>query len=175
MDLQQMTDRMHAGMRRSLTLFGGRLALLFIGLGALAVGLATNGASGIPIVAAQMPYLLSGLGIGLGLILFGSALMIVQAAREDRARLERKFDDLLSAMQGLTHPPNGAAPADLKGLVVAGASSYHTPGCTLVEGREEARYLTPHEARSRMLQPCRVCQPDSAGTEPRTEVLPPVR
>lgn len=174
MNVQQMTDRMHAGMRRSLTLFGGRLALLFIGLGALAVGLATNGASGIPIVAAQMPYLLSGLGIGLGLIMFGSALMVVQAAREDRARLERKLDELVSAMHGLAHPA-GAAPADLKGLVVAGASSYHTPGCRLVEGRDEARYLTPNEARSRMLQPCRVCQPDSAGTEPATQVLPPVR
>jgi hypothetical protein len=175
MDLQEMTNRMHAGMRRSLTLFGGKLALLFIGLGTLAVGLATNGASGIPIVAAQMPYLLSGLGIGLGLIIFGSGLMVVQSAREDRARLERKLDDLLAAMQaGLAHP-NGSAPADLKGLVLAGSASYHTPGCTLVEGRDEARYLTPGEARSRNLQPCRVCQPDAVGTEPRTQVLPPVR
>jgi len=51
---------------------------------------------------------------------------------------------------------------------VAGSASYHVPGCRLVDGREDARYLLPTEARARGLSACRVCRPeDVAAPSPR--------
>jgi hypothetical protein len=159
MQRNDLQARVRAGFGK----FGGRLALLIIALGLLIIGLAWNGAAGIPVLAAQTPYVLSGLGLGLGLVIVGAALMLVQSGREDRERLEAKFDALLDAMQrgGSVTGATAAAPADLAGLVVAGTASYHVPGCRLVDGREDTTYLTPDEARSRFLTPCRVCQPDS--------------
>ena len=188
-------------LRANLANFGGRLAVMLIGAGLLAILLAWNGAASDIRVAAQLPYVISGLGAGLGLIGVGIALMIIQAAREDRARLETKLDILIDAVtragSGLpvaarppltmptappaparassgahvattsapapaAAPPADVAPANLAGLVVAGSASYHTPGCKLVDGREEVTYLTPEEAKARWLSPCRVCQPETA-------------
>jgi hypothetical protein len=147
--------------------FGGRYGILLALLGLLTVGLAWNGAAGLPATPAQMPYLISGLGLGLSLTFLGGAMMVVHAAREDRARLELKLDEVIDALGrggGLSASAMAAAtaPGDLTGLVVAGSASYHVPGCRLVDGREEVAYLTPDEARSRFLAPCRVCQPEQS-------------
>ena len=151
-------------MRNVLGKFGGTYGVVLVALGLLTIGLAWNGAAGLPATAAQMPYLLSGLGIGLTLSFMGAAMMIVQSHREDRARLEAKLDELIDAV-GRGGGGLGAAnaPRDLTGLVIAGSASYHVPGCRLVDGREEVAYLTPEEAQARFLAPCRVCQPQTAG------------
>jgi hypothetical protein len=155
-----------------LSRFGGRYGILLALLGLLTVGLAWNGAADLPATPAQMPYLISGLGIGLTLSFLGGAMMVVHGAREDRARLEAKLDEVIDAIgrggsggSGRAALPgmsaaDAAAPGDLTGLVVAGSASYHVPGCRLVDGREEVSYLTPEEARARYLAPCRVCQPE---------------
>jgi hypothetical protein len=151
-----------------LSRFGGRYGILLALLGLLTVGLAWNGAADLPATPAQMPYLISGLGIGLTLSFLGGAMMVVHAAREDRARLEAKLDEVIDAigrgggragLPGMS-AAEATAPRDLTGLVVAGSASYHVPGCRLVDGREEVAYLTPEEARARYLAPCRVCQPE---------------
>src|SRR3954468_17580242 len=145
--------------------FGGKLALLIIGLGLLAIGIGWNGAAGgggqVPIKQAdgttikitdsraQFPWLLSGGFLGLGLIVVGSALLVSQSHRADRARLEDKFDEVIDALG--TGVRRTAAPRDVSGLVVAGSSSYHRPDCRLVEGREDAELLTPVEATERGL------------------------
>jgi hypothetical protein len=145
--------------QRTLGRFGGTYGVVLTLLGLLTVGLAWNGAAGLPATPAQMPYLISGLGIGLTLSFVGGAMMIVQAHREDRARLEAKLDEVIDAIgRGGLGGAASAAPQDLTGLVVAGSASYHVPGCRLVDGREEVAYLTPEEARARFLAPCRVCQ-----------------
>ena len=94
-------------------------------------------------------------------------MLVVQGAREDRARLEAKLDllaDAMSAGGGGAARAGGAAPEDASGLFVAGTASYHVPGCRLVDGREETSYLTPAEAKATDLKACRVCQPDQAST-----------
>jgi len=144
--------------------FGGTYGVVLVAIGLLIVGLAWNGAAGLPATPAQMPYVITGLGFGLTLSFMGAAMMIVQSHREDRARLEAKLDELIDAVGrggGLGGAAN--APRDLTGLVVAGSASYHVPGCRLVDGREEVSYLTPEEAQARFLAPCRVCQPQTAG------------
>ena len=139
---------------------GGGLAIILVALGLLAVGLGYNGAAGTKFAVAQFPFLLSGGIFGLSLVVLGSSLMIVKAHREDRARLENKLDELIDAVTAGGVGGGATAPGDLTGLVVAGSASYHTPGCRLVDGREDTQYLTADEARARFLTPCRVCQPE---------------
>lgn len=152
-------------MRNVMGKFGGTYGVVLVALGLLTVGLAWNGAAGLPATPAQMPYVITGLGIGLTLSFMGAAMMIVQSHREDRARLEAKLDELIDAVGrgGGLGGSAANAPRDLTGLVVAGSASYHVPGCRLVDGREEVAYLTPEEAQARFLAPCRVCQPQTAG------------
>lgn len=142
---------------------GGRLGLLIVGFGLLVIGLGWNGASGsggeinrVPAVAAQLPWLLSGGFLGLGIVLVGVALLITQAHREDRIRLEARLEDLIAAVE---RGQQTRAPADVAGLVVAGTSSFHEPNCRLARGRGDASVLTPAEATSRGLTPCRICTP----------------
>ena len=140
---------------------GGGFSLLLIGLGLLSILFAWNGASGEPYVAAQMPYLVSGGLLGIALVGIGCTMMMIQAARVDRARMEAKYDELLAALDRGIAGGGGGAPRDLRGLVAAGSASYHRPDCRLVDGREDVTYLTPDEARSRFLSPCRVCAPET--------------
>jgi hypothetical protein len=141
---------------------GGLLALVFVGVGLLLIGLGYNGMASNTAVAAQMPYMLSGGILGLALVVFGAGLMVNHSAREDRQRLEGLLQQLLEVQQ------DGAigtrVPSDADGLYAAGTTSYHRPGCRLVDGREEVAYVTAEEAAARDLKPCRVCQPDTAST-----------
>ena len=141
---------------------GGLLALALVGVGLLLIGLGYNGMASNTAVAAQMPYLLSGGLLGLALVVFGSALMVNHSAREDRQRMEGVLQQLLEVQQdaGL----GARVPAGADGLFAAGTSSYHRPGCRLVDGREEVAYVTAEEAAARDLKPCRVCHPEQAAT-----------
>ncbi|MDT7537121.1 MAG: hypothetical protein QOI82_706 [Actinomycetota bacterium] len=137
---------------------GGRLALGIVFLGLVVILLGYNGISGNIQPAAQFPYLISGGFAGLAVVVFGSAFMVMQSAREDRQRLEGVLMQLLEAQQvaggGASH-----VPSDVDGLFAAGTASYHVPGCRLVDGREEISYVTADEAQAADLKPCRVCQP----------------
>jgi len=153
--------------------FGAKLAVLFIGIGLLVIAVGWNGAASQLSTVSQFPYLISGGILGLALVVTGGALLVVQGAREDRARLEAKLDmlaDALARSGGPALAPGAAMPANLSGLVAAGAASYHVPGCRLVDGREEISYLTPMEAQARALRPCRVCNPESADVTDATGV-----
>jgi hypothetical protein len=155
--------------------FGGKLALIIIGLGLLAIGIGWNGAAGggsqVPVkqadgttikitdTRAQFPWLLSGGFLGLGLVVVGSALLVSQSHRDDRARLEAKLDEIVDALGASGR--RSEAPRDLSGLVAAGTASYHRPDCRMVEGRDDTEFLTPAEAAERSLAPCRICAPDA--------------
>ena len=155
--------------RIRLAAYGGALALLIVAVGFVVIGIGWNGAAGsggqvnnISDLRAQLPWLLSGGFLGLAIVIVGASLMVVQSAREDRARLESRLEEIAALLaRGMA----GTTPQDAAGLVVAGASSYHSPSCRLVEGRTEATYLTSAEARERGLSPCRVCNPDAALAE----------
>lgn len=161
--------------------FGGGLGLFIVALGLLAIGLGWNGmaggggeVNGVPNLNAQLPWLVSGGILGLALVVFGTAMIIVQNSRSDRARLEAKLDELVEAMgRGVATAPAAAASftpaastsaaaattAVASGTFVAGPSAYHRADCRLVQGRDDVEYVTASIAQSRSLKPCRVCKP----------------
>lgn len=145
--------------------FGGKAGIILAAVGLLIIGLGVNGVSGTLFIQAQLPYIISGGIVGLALVILGAAMLVVQGARDDRALLEAKLDLLAEAILEAGGRAPADAPRDLSGLVVAGTASYHVPGCRLVDGREQTDYLTPAEAMTRSLKPCRVCQPDSERTD----------
>jgi hypothetical protein len=154
--------------------FGGGLGLLVVAVGLLVIGIGWNGAAGaggevngVPNLSAQLPWLLSGGILGLGLVVFGAALVIVHNQRVDRARLESKFDEVLEALT-LNGTARGTAavftPSNAAGIFAAGATAYHRPDCRLVSGRTDVSYLTSAELATRDLTPCRVCKPEAVET-----------
>ncbi len=149
--------------------WGGGLGLVVIAIGLIVIGIGWNGAAGaggqinhVTDIRAQLPWLLSGGLLGLGLVVFGAALVIVHNARVDRARLEVKFDELVDAVS--RGGAAAAAPSSAAGLYVAGGTSYHRSDCRLVGGREDVHYVTLAEAEAAELRPCRVCRPEAAET-----------
>src|SRR3954470_4621568 len=64
--------------------FGGSLGLVVVAAGLLVIGIGWNRAAGaggdingIPTLSAQLPWLLSGGILGLGLVVFGAALLVL--------------------------------------------------------------------------------------------------
>jgi hypothetical protein len=142
---------------------GGKAGLLVVGVGLLLIGIAYNSVASQTTLLGQMPYVVSGGLVGLSLVILGAAVLVVSSAREDRAMLEQKLDQLIDAMAG-AGVGTAPLPSDASGLVVAGTASFHVPGCRLVDGREETALLTPDEAERQGLKACRVCQPHRAHT-----------
>src|SRR3954453_1661043 len=136
--------------------FGGGLGLVVVGAGLLVIGIGWNGAegaggeiNGIPTLSAQLPWLLSGGILALGLVVFGAALVIVHNARVDRARLESKLDELVDAIGNGGSAAAMVAPSSAADLYVAGGTSYHRPDCRLVTGRSDIAYVTGAEVVTR--------------------------
>ena len=151
-------------MRRTWGNLGGPLGLGCIAIGILIIGLAWNGAAGVDFVQGQVPYLLSGGFLGLALVVFGAALVVVQSNRRDRSVLEAQLRELNTAIARLANAVGGSAgatngnPAANPDRVVIGSSSYHRPDCRLVADKGLPS-TTIEAARSEGLSPCRVCQP----------------
>jgi hypothetical protein len=124
------------------------------------VFLGWNGAASRDRVPAQFPYLLSGGIAGLCFVIVGVGMIVVQNQRADRAALQASIDRLREAVErssGGAVGGNGSPPP--AGMVIAGRSSYHVPGCRLAAERDDAEVLSVEDAVERGLHPCRVCQP----------------
>ncbi len=88
------------------------LALVVAGF--VALFLAWNGAAGVDRVEAQLPYLISGGLVGVGLIAAGLTVVNIQARRADQVELLARLEALLQARQDTEVAPGpqavGAAP-----------------------------------------------------------------
>ena len=152
-------------MRRMWGRLGGQLGLACIGGGFLVIGIGWNGAAGIDFVSGQMPYLLSGAALGLGLILLGAALLIVQNSRRDRAVVESQLRELNLTLTRLANAVAGV-PAGGNGRgerVALGRSSFHRQDCRLAAGKG-LPLSTVDATIAEGLTPCRVCHPEELET-----------
>lgn len=150
-----------AGRFGNLGKLGGQLGVLLCVIGFVALFLGWNGAASKNVIMAQFPFLISGGLAGLAIVVIGGSMLVVQNAREDRARLEAKLDRLITAVE---HSSGGQAtrrPASVAdgSMVLAGLTSYHRLDCSLPAAREEAHLLGLDDALARGIEPCRVCRP----------------
>jgi len=136
--------------------------------GAIALFLAWNGAAGVDHVEGQLPYLISGGLIGLGLIGAGLTVVNVQARRQDSTEVLARLDEISEALHhmasttGVSAAVLTAVPA--VGMVVAGKTTYHLPTCHVVAGKDDLQPMTPNEAGARGLTRCRICKPPAVAT-----------
>ena len=150
---------------------GGGFGLAVIAIGLLVIGIGWNGmaggggeVNGVPNLNAQLPWLISGGILGLALVVFGASMIVVHNARNDRARIEAKLDEVVQAMSRSavaapeTYPFEPATSAKGRAFV-AGASAYHDPSCRLVQGRDDVTYVSASDAADQNLKACRVCKP----------------
>jgi hypothetical protein len=142
---------------------GAKLGILLCLGGFVALWGGWNGAASYDRVPAQFPYLISGGLVGLGLIIIGAAMIVVDTSRAGREELQATLAELRAALES-AGVSGGAATAAALGPddVVAGAASYHRPSCHLVEGRAETRVLSVTQAEDDGLSPCRICKPEAA-------------
>ena len=149
-------------MRRTWARLGGQIGLGCIAVGLLIIGLAWNGAASVDFVSGQIPYLLSGGALGLGLIVVGAAMIIVQNSRRDRSLIEAQLKELNTAIARLANAVGGGGPGGQNGggpKVVLGRSSYHRLECRLAQGKD-LPVATIEAAEADGLNPCRICTPD---------------
>jgi hypothetical protein len=138
------------------------IAFGVIGLGFLAMYLGWNGAANKACVDCQIPYLLSGGALGLGLIATGIGVLLVQNGKRNRQELEQKLDALIEAVEtnsGMRPATiRGGAPKVARGQVLAGETTFHAPDCRLAQNRD-TEVMARREAVGAGLEPCRVCDP----------------
>jgi hypothetical protein len=151
---------------------GGKLGIAVSLLGFLLIYLGWNGAGSFNDIRQQFPYLISGGIAGLAFVILGAALLVIEAARAERAELQATLLELREALEHVGTPvPSASLPRDLGDAVIAGASSYHRPTCRLVDGRDDLDVLAADEAEDRGLNPCRICTPDATSSNGTRRVL----
>ena len=152
-----------ADLPRILLIAGG----ILLPLGFVFIVLGWQGASHTPYAAEQMPYLISGGLLGLGLVFAGGFLyfaywltqLVYAVRRNTSATVEalQKLEAVLSAPSGLAAASKPASPS-LNGTFVATTSGtmFHRPDCSVVASRDGLREVSADEEG---MTPCRICDP----------------
>lgn len=158
-------------------------AAVLLPLGLVLVLLSWWGAARTPYLFEQVPYLISGGLLGLGLVMTGGFVLfgswIARTARQQQAisyelleAVRAVRDEIAALPTNPTSAParrrgsNGSA-AGPSGLVVtANGSMLHRPDCVVVARREDLHAVTSKESAG--LAPCRLCDPLSATTSARS-------
>lgn len=151
------------------------IALLPVGLTALVVGwlgVASNG-----LVFLQLPYLVSGGLLGVGLLFASGMIYLASWISRTAAVQRRQNDELLHAVTRLQQalvvaPAVAAGTGGDNGrtgrhfLATPNGTMFHRPDCAIVTGREDLHEVEPDTAGMR---PCGMCAPLDADA---TTVLP---
>lgn len=136
-------------------------SLLIVG-GIVAIFLGWFGASGTNEVWAQIPYLISGGLLGLGLVFAGAALVFAFYLARLNLVTEGRLRAIEDAITGAPASPDEAPTIEQPSASVVALSSgtkFHRPDCMLVAGKRGARSMTTTQASRKGLAPCGVCEP----------------
>jgi len=153
---------------------------VLVAAGIIAIVAGWFGVSGEALVAKQLPYLISGGVLGLGLIIFGSMFLGTEEVRRDTARLDA-LERLVAELHGvlLSRPDaprldstavaqrrngrrgRGRAAGAPTGLVaLRGGQTFHLAGCRMVRDKSDVEEVDTATVRLRGLSPCRLCEPE---------------
>jgi hypothetical protein len=145
---------------------GTILGLVFIAGGFVVIGKAWDGAASINFVQGQVPYLLSGGFLGLGMIIVGCAMIVLSSVRAERKTLTDQYEKMsvllgrnLSRLQVSSNGSSGEQ-------VVVGDNIYHRPDCRILKGKGDLMTVALEQAAAEGLEPCRVCDPPIVVPEP---------
>ena len=124
------------------------------------------GAAHTPFVFEQIPYLISGGLVGVGLMVAGGLLYIgswlarlAEQERDDTAKVRELIAGLRVDLQ--TRLTDGSGTPSSNGHASAYVATptgtmYHRPDCSVVAGRDDLRPADPDDPES---IPCRICNP----------------
>ena len=150
------------------------LAAILLPVGVALILLGWWGAAHTPFVFEQIPYMISGGLLGLGLLTAGGLLYVGSwlAKLADVHREEgEKTRDMLSGMRDdLRMIPHAVGGSSVDGngsgrspwapqptfVATRTGTMYHVEGCSVVAGRDDIREVSGNEDG---LKPCKLCQP----------------
>src|SRR5437899_12666912 len=143
-----------------------RLLITFalLAAGVVFVILGWYGAAHTNILTEQIPYLISGGLLGMGLIIVAGVM--AAGASQDRSTddLRREIAQALASMS--SGAPDRGVRADAFSsnghhvFVVPGGRSYHVAGCPILEGKEGVKELVPAQAAESGYAACKLCGGD---------------
>ncbi len=147
---------------------GRILGLWFVVAGFVVIGLAWNGAAEVNFAQGQIPYLLSGGFMGLGLIITGGVMLFLATIRSERELMTNRYDEMARLLgrnlNRLQISSNGSGASNSQ--VVAGEHVYHRAECKILEGKDGFTTVTVEQAANEGLEPCRVCSPPPPAPAP---------
>jgi hypothetical protein len=141
---------------------------VLIGLAALFILIGWIGVSGTPVVAKQIPYVVSGGLAGVFLAIAGAYFLGTEELRKDSGRLdrlERMVEELHEVLLARDDAPvrqeakTAAASNGHAYVGLAGSDLYHRTDCAMVASKGNTAMLAPSTIRRRQLTPCSLCEP----------------
>ena len=145
---------------------------VLVPLGILVMVLGWYGASNTGYLFEQIPYVISGGLIGLGLVVVGSfayfAYWLTRMFHQQREQADRtvavleRLEAKLSALPAATGPaPSGGRSAGSRNggaryVATASGTMFHLPDCSVVTNRPKLRKVRGDEPG---MEPCRLCDP----------------
>jgi hypothetical protein len=145
---------------------------VLLGLGALFILIGWIGVSGTPVLAKQIPYVVSGGIAGVFLAVAGAYFLGTEELRKDSGRLDRlekMVEELHATLLTRSDAPvlpssdgGAAANGKVSYVALAGSDTYHRADCAMVADKAGTAVLAPSTIKRRNLQPCGLCSPVTA-------------
>ena len=145
---------------------GAGAALVVFGI--VAIFLAWSATSRTPYMFEQIPYMISGGLLGVGLIFLGGFVYfaywitrLVRETREQSNRAAELLDRIAESVDGASSLNGGGSKKPIAGgrgefVATKDGTLFHRPDCQVVAGKPRLRRV---EARTKGLQPCQICDP----------------
>ena len=160
-----------ARLQRSLPVFDWTIArimsvigTLMVPVGIVIIMLGWWGAAHTPFVFEQIPYLISGGLLGVGLLTAGGLLYLgswyARLAEQQREEGDKLRDALKLVRQEIEYLPaslgSGAGATAVQTFVATKTGTmFHVPECSVVAGRTDLKNVSAEDG----LSPCKICQP----------------
>jgi hypothetical protein len=137
------------------------ITFALLAAGVVFVILGWYGAAHTNILTEQIPYLISGGLLGLGLIIVAGVLAAGAVQERSNDELRKEIAQALAAI-GSGMPDRGVRndTFSMNGhhvFVVPGGRSYHQPGCPILEGKEGVKELETSQAVASGYAACKLC------------------
>ncbi|MCA1833414.1 MAG: hypothetical protein ABR548_10970 [Actinomycetota bacterium] len=132
-------------------------AIILLAAGIAFILLGWYGAANTNILTEQIPYLISGGLLGLGLIIVSGIMASSAGLERDNRALRDEIVRALAAT-GRTVTAGNTTSTGSEVFSVPGGHSYHVAGCPILEGKEGVQPVTRADASG--LAACKLCGPD---------------